>query len=34
MGGWGANAKAPEAELSLACSGEGKEADVAEMEEE
>ena len=29
-----ANAEAPEAELSLACSGEGKEADVAEVEEE
>lgn len=29
-----ANAEVPEAELSLACSGEGKEADVAEVEEE
>lgn len=29
-----ANAEVPEAELSLVCSGEGKEADVAEVEEE
>ena len=29
-----ARTKAPEAELSLAYSGEGKEADVAEVEEE